>query len=41
MVKFLPKTCRLKNEEYEFVNVWRKAVSSKKSYGSFEAEHVL
>ena len=41
MVKFLPKTCRLKNEKHEFVNVGSKAESSKKSYGSFEGEHVL
>ena len=41
MVKFFPKTCRLKNEKHKFVNVRSKAESSKKSYGSFEAEHVV
>ena len=41
MAKFLPKTCRLKNEKHKFVNVRSKAESSRKSYGSFEAEHVL
>ena len=41
MVKFCPKTCRLKNEKHKFVNVRSKAESSRKSYGSFEAEHVL
>jgi hypothetical protein len=31
MAKFLPKTCRLKNEKHEFVKIQSKAESSRKS----------
>jgi hypothetical protein len=40
MAKFLPKTCRLKNGKHEFVKIWSKAESSRKSFGNFEAKDV-
>ena len=35
IIKFLPKTCRLKNEKHKFVKIQSKAESSRKSYGTF------